>query len=164
MTSNGSEIPELNLMMPDLPLIPRSNMTIEKEHPLLPTDSSALAAEARERILHAGLLGVPPVALRTGLPAVNSIRTSMARKRQPLVPSPNWQNHQRILGIPLNPSIPTPNHYPIASSLRLKVPSTHPIVPRYRLDSHAGCRPSLRVCTPLRAARDYQRIYPLRPL
>ena len=160
MTSNGSEILELNLMMPDLPLILRSNMTIEKGHPLIPKESTALAAEARERILRAALLEVPLVALRTGPPAVNSIKINMARNRQPLGPSLNWQNHQRILRIFLNPSIPTQSPYPIASSRRLKVPSTHPIAPRYHLDSHAGCRPSLRVCTPLRAARDYQQIYP----
>ena len=161
MTSNVLVIPESNPTRPDLPLILQSSMATEKEHLLLPKENIAPAAEARERILRAELLEVPLVAPRQGLPAVNSIKINMARIRQPLRPSPNWQNHRSILRIPLNPNILTPNPYPIANSRRLKAPSTHPIAPQYHLDSHAGCRPSLRVCTPLRAARDRQRMYPL---
>ena len=160
MISNGSAIPDLNIIMQNLPPMLLNNMTIEKEHHSIPKESTVLAAEARERILRTALPEVPLVAPQTGLPAASSIKINMARIRQPLRPSPNWQNHRSILRIPLNLSIPTPSPYPIASSHRLKVPSTHPIAPRYHLDSHAGCRPSLRVCIPLRAARDYQQIYP----
>ena len=159
--SNGSAIPDLNIIMQNLPPMLLNNMTIEKEHHLIPKESTALAAEARERILHAALPEVPLVAPQTGLPAVNSIKINMARIRQPLRPSPNWQNHRSIPRILLNPNILTPSPYPIANSHRRKVPSTRPIAPQYHLDSHAGCRPSLRVCTPLRAARDRQRMYPL---
>ena len=67
-TSNGSAIPDLNIIMQNPPQMLLNNMTIEREHHSIPKESTVLAAEARERILHAALPEVPLVAPPNGIP------------------------------------------------------------------------------------------------
>ena len=159
MTSNVLVIPESNPTRPDLPLILQSSMATEKEHLLLPKENITPAAEARERILRAELLEVPLAAFRMELPAVNSIKINIPRSQ--LLPELwlSWQSRRQAPGTILNLNILNRNSHRTVILLRPKVLSNPPTVRRNHLDSHAGCRPSLRACTPLRAAHDTKHIF-----